>query len=594
MPIFSLHRFAIAKSLAQLFQSVFPISWPTIFWFICSLFVAAYYAGCGLAQAFASDYIAQDDAREYVFWMQRFIDPELFPNDLTAEYFQSITPLGYASLFRLMAGLGITPLVFSKILPICLAIPTTIYSFLLSLRLFPLPFTAFISTLILNQSLWFSTDLASATPRSFIYPLLPAFLYYLLRGSKIAIALIMMLQSLFYPLLIFLYGGILSIHWRKNILFLAAIFGLTTLCMAPYIISASHYGPVVSYQQAWQMGEHWQGGRHHFFDPNPWKFWLIGQHSGILPAVMPPIIWVSIIFPLLQHNSERFRLMRLVKPENIRLIVQIIGVAIALYFAAHLFFLKLFFPTRHTIHLFRVLMSIGAGISLTSILDWLVNFFKYNHLQSNYPNYSKSNFIKTLQQIAILSTITIISIILFFYPNFLKTYPKSEYRIGRHPDLYEFIQQQPKDILIATLSNEADNLPTFTHRPILIGREYALPFHLGYYQQIRQRTLDLINAQYHPNLQPVQAVIKKYGIDLWLLEKDSNQPTYLTQKTWLRSFQPTFNQALNNINNINNLNQISEDNKLENYPALTKIANTCTIWQNQQFWLLKAKCISEQ
>lgn len=561
MPLSHLHRFAIAQSKPDFSKSV-------IFWLGCSLFFAAYYGGCALTQAFASEYVAQDDAREYVFWMQRFVDAELFPNDLTANYFQSITPLGYATLYKVMATIGITPLFLSKILPICLGIVTTIYTFFLSLRIFPVAITAFFSTLILNQSLWFASDIASATPRSFIYPLLPAFLYYLFTESRLALAIVMVLQALFYPLLIFLYSGILIIRWRTKVWQLALTLGLVIIAMSPYIISASEYGPVVSYTQAWHMPEHWREGRHHFFDPNPWQFWLIGQHSGILPAVMPPLIWISLLFPWLKQNPRKFPLIRLLKSQDMYLFWQMFMIAIALYFAAHLFFLKLFFPTRHTIHLFRLIMSLTAGITLTILGDWSISTTK---------NIRKINLQKFALSLITLSIFTI----LFLYPNFLKSYPKSEYRIGRHPSLYQYLQQQPKDTLTATLSNEADNLPTFSQRAILVGREYALPFHLGYYSQIRQRTIDLITAQYHVNLQPAKNLIQKYGIDFWLIEKDSLQPNYLTRKTWLKSFQPAFNQAVDSL-------QKSE------MSAVIKATNQCTVWQNQQFWLLKTDCILNQ
>jgi hypothetical protein len=59
---------------------------------ICSL-----YGVLGLQKAFKAEYVVQDDAREYVFWMQRFVDAELLPHDLIADYFQSITPFGYAA-----------------------------------------------------------------------------------------------------------------------------------------------------------------------------------------------------------------------------------------------------------------------------------------------------------------------------------------------------------------------------------------------------------------------------------------------------------------------------------------------------------------
>lgn len=74
------HRLTTAKpSKAQL-----------AFWFSLSLTFAAIYGCMALQQAFSSEYVVQDDARQHVFWMQRFLEPELLPNDFIANYFQSV------------------------------------------------------------------------------------------------------------------------------------------------------------------------------------------------------------------------------------------------------------------------------------------------------------------------------------------------------------------------------------------------------------------------------------------------------------------------------------------------------------------------
>ncbi|MGJ3254530.1 MAG: hypothetical protein ACFE0J_25860, partial [Elainellaceae cyanobacterium] len=65
-----------------------------VFWFCLSLTFAAIYSLLALQQAFSADYVVQDDARQHVFWMQRFLNPDLFPDDLIADYFQSVAPAG--------------------------------------------------------------------------------------------------------------------------------------------------------------------------------------------------------------------------------------------------------------------------------------------------------------------------------------------------------------------------------------------------------------------------------------------------------------------------------------------------------------------
>ena len=71
-----------------------------------------------LRLAFASIYLA-DDVREHVFWMFRYMDPGLFPQDPIADYFQSLAPSGYASPTGCLAKVGIDPLLASKLFRRC-------------------------------------------------------------------------------------------------------------------------------------------------------------------------------------------------------------------------------------------------------------------------------------------------------------------------------------------------------------------------------------------------------------------------------------------------------------------------------------------
>ena len=68
--------------------------------------------------------------------------------------------------------------------------------------------------------------------------------------------------------------------------------------------------------------------------------------------------------------------------------------------------------------------------------------------------------------------------------------------------------------MIASLAGEADNLPTFSQRSILAAREYAIPWHFGYYSKFRQRTTELIQAHYSQNLADVKNINQKYKLKL--------------------------------------------------------------------------------
>ncbi|MEO0458513.1 MAG: hypothetical protein AAF152_18295, partial [Cyanobacteria bacterium P01_A01_bin.114] len=152
-----------------------PLKSNHTLWLALSLFFAALYGALFWRQAFTGEYALQDDARQHIFWMQRWLDPDLFPNDLIADYFQSLAPFGYETLYKTAAGLGIHPFLLSKLLPPILGIVATLYGFWLCMQLIPVPAVAFISTLLLNQSMWMWRDLGSGTPRAFAIPLLLAF-----------------------------------------------------------------------------------------------------------------------------------------------------------------------------------------------------------------------------------------------------------------------------------------------------------------------------------------------------------------------------------------------------------------------------------
>jgi hypothetical protein len=424
-----------------------------------------------------------------------------------------------------------------------------------------------------------------------VYPLFLAFLYYLLRFSLLPCLVAIALEGLFYPLMVFISLGILFVRlwdwqrWpprldlnRSNYLLCAAGLGVALVVMLPYAQATSEFGPLVTATQARAMPEFWPGGRHPYFDNNPWRFWLIGEHSGVLPPLLPPLIWIGLLLPVVLLYPSRFPLVRQVK-NTVAILPQIVVVSLGLFLAAHALLLKLFFPSRYMGHTLRVVMAIAAGIVLSVMLDAVLH--ACNQL-------AKSN--RPRRQFWVLASTVLLGAVLVVYPNFWAGFPKTNYRTSGESALYQFLKTQPKDILIATLSEEANNIPTFSQRSILVGREYALPFHLGYYRQIRQRAIDLIRAQYSQDLAAAQQLIQKYGVDFWLLERTAFTPEYLTSKSpwlrsfepafWLRSFEPAFTEALANL----------EQGKK---PALAELIKRCSVFEQESLVVLQAKCIAK-
>lgn len=548
-----------------------------IFWLSLSLTFTLIYSYMALSEAFNGNYVVQDDARQHVFWMQRFVNSQLFPNDLIADYFQSVAPLGYTTLYQFFATLGIEPLMLSKLLPPVLALISALYCFGCTMQLFPLPIAGFIGTLLLQQSLWMKFDVVSATPRAFVYPFFLAFLYYLLRKNLLGVCLALVLLALSYPPYVLIACGMLVarvIKWkntgirlcqnRRDYWFSALAILVAFVMMLPYALHSTEFGPTITRSEAIAYPIFHPEGRQSFFSDNPLYFWFIGERSGILPPLLPPLIWLGLLLPFALKKPQIFPLVSWVK--NQKVLLDLALTSLALFFAAHAVVFRLYLPSRYIEHSARIGLAIATAILLTLILDWALNTVSQAARQSNGK-----------KAIALASSL-LLTIALVLYPLYDRSFPRTNYRPGRLPQLYEFFQQQPPDILIASLASEANNLPTFSHRSVLVAREYAIPVHLGYYRQFNQRVTDLLRAQYSSDPTQVQQFIDRYGIDFWLVERSAFTPEYIAQDSWLQQYQPEAQRAIAQLH--------------EGTPPLVATAiDRCSVFQLGDFVVLDADCI---
>lgn len=569
----------------------------TLFWFSLSLTCAAVFGLDGLKTAFSSEYVVQDDVRQHVFWMRRFLDSALFPNDLIADYYQSVASPGFSTLYQLVAAVGIDPVVFSKMLPFILTLISTSYCFGICLQLLPVPSAGFISTLLLNQNLWLKDDVISGTARAFMYPLFLASLYYLLRRSLFPFLVAIALLGLFYPSGAIVSAGILflrlwrwdkKIQFRHNDLFSISGIAVAVLTLLPQALESSPYGAVISANIARTMPEFSELGRTRFFVDNIFEFWFYGDRSGIFPVewfrlpykYFPMMLILGLLLPILQRFSSRFPLVKHIS--NISILPQLALVSLGLFLAAHTLLFKLYLPSRYTQYSMRILMVLSAAITLTILIDTIFIWAEHK-IQSRQP----------ARQILALSLTTVVGFALFSYPLLLKLkqFPipsTTSYIVGYYPKLYKFLSQQPEDILIASLTTEASNIPSFSQRSVLTAKEYSIPYHTGYYRQIQQRTIDLIQAQYDSDIKQVKKFIQKYGIDLWLLDRNylftpytevNNNRINSTQR-WIRQF-PAATQAW------------MRWQQNQTPPALLSVVNSCAVFSEQNLLVLSASCIKE-
>ncbi len=549
-----------------------------------SFAIALFYSLWALKLSLAHPFIVQDDARQHVFWMQRFLDPGLFPNDPIADYFQSVAPWGYSKLYQLATALGIHPLLMNKLLPSVLGLVMTYFCYGIAIELLPLSsggaITGVIASWLLNQNLWLQDGIVSGTPKSFLYPTLLAFLYFFLRRSLWPCLVMLLLQALFYPLGVFLSSGVLALAclrwqgWRPqwgsgvDIRFCAMGIGTAIAVLLPYIFSSSAFGPVIDAAQARALPEFQMGGRSAFFnDANPWDFWLNGGRSSlrISAALRPDGTYAVFLLPILLRFKQLTGVQAL---RNLSLFPQLFFASLGWFFLAHITLFKLHLPSRYSQHSLRILGVLAAAIALTLLLQALQTWLG-NSLITN----------RGRQALALIST-GLLLLWLFIVPLNDSKFPRTYNAQGSYPELYRFLQQQPQDIRIASLSQEANNLPSFAQRSIVAGSEYAIPYHWGYYAPFRQRALSLLMAQYSLDLAELQSFIQAEGVDYWLLDEQSFNADSLGSDRWLKAFLPSHAQAIQQLQT--------------GAPALQQYQDRCLALQTQNLRLIDTNCLLQQ
>jgi hypothetical protein len=237
--------------------------------------------------------------------------------------------------------------------------------------------------------------------------------------------------------------------------------------------------------------------------------------------------------------------------------------SLGLFFAAHLVIFRLFLPTRFTTHTLRIALCLAAGLALIVMFDAMLEWAG-----------------SRARQFFAAGIIAACAIAIASYPAFLDDFPKTRYITGTEPSLYEFFSNQPKDTLIASLEPESDNLPSFAARSVLIGREYALPFHKNYYDRIRERALGLIAAQYTPDIVELQSFIRKYGVDFFLIARNAFEPDYISKNRWGRVFRQAASESKSKL-------------KEGIRPAMESLLNRAVVFETEDLLVLSAQRIEE-
>lgn len=577
----------------QIVQSGFrplvsPLSFKTpsiLFWLGVSLLAPLYFGLISLYHVMSSGYLVQDDARLHTVWLHRLTDPALFASDPIATYYTAIQPVGFKGFYGLIAALGIDPVGFALVVPLILALIATVYLFWVALLILPVPMAGVLTTLLLNQNIWIKDDLISAAPRAFVYPLFSAFLYYLLQNSRVGTLVVLVLLGLFYPQMMLVALGILTLglgRWRDRKLQLSRCWQDYGWWLIAFLLTGGllllfstqveqQVGRLTNVSEMFTWPEFQVNGRGEYFGVSFLAFWFDGS-SGLRLPLFPPIIWLGVLLPMVVRSGwPRFALARYITAQ-VKIVAQILGSALGLFVLAHGLFPTLYLPSRYTFYSSRFAFILASGLMLTLVCQrWWHWLLSHGVRKGSWLNYAR---VVLSVGFAIAVLITPAIPVLFL--------GGQSWISGEPAAVYQALAETPKNSLVASLVTEVnDNVPAFSRRSVLTGREFALPFHVEFYGKIKKRAQDLVQAQYSPDLARVKSFIQTYGLDVWIVAQNFNSPAYLDQQGWLlsSSVRPAVIAARD---------QLQQGIQ----PALTQVIPVCEMFSDNSLIILDTHCIA--
>ena len=466
-----------------------------------------------------------DDARQLTWPFWTIIDPEHFPPDFVSAYMLDAMPDAFVGLVLSIAGLGAPPEAVMSALGVVCLLACAVLALLTGRRAGGIEtgWAAFVLVLAI-QAVAMST--AGGLPRAIGWPAVFLAIYGLVCLRPIATATASIIGGLFwYPTAVmsgFLFAAQMllpgawigrtstsSLHKR---MFVVALVGLVTILPTLPALADSDYGRILTASDAlWP--EAMSGGR--FANEN-----LIGvanAGSDILNRMSnalvnldgtwrsPAWFWNRIALSAsLAALLGAWLVLGLLAPRDAaaRRLLTIFVVGALLYVLAILAAPYLYAPNRYLLYLWTagaVIAAPFAAMRLKDALPWLRRWL---------PSPPVTLFA------------AMAGLILFgagwLNKQGLYVNPDTEER-----QVLAFAARTPPGTLFAgwPSSNVINDLPYYSHRPVLMAFELHLPFREEYLREARARTYAIIDAWFAPTPAGIVDLRRRYAVDYFIVDK---------------------------------------------------------------------------
>lgn len=499
------------------------------FYLIYVLVAAAFVYSAGNWQGFTNPYLINDDVRQQIFWMQEWIEPGLFQDDLLTEYARDYVPWGVRAVYRL-GSLFMNPVRFTNVVTGILYVLSAGLLFGLCLS-FRDGLTAVLVVCMFFILTGFLAKMAGGLSRSFVVPLLFAYLFFLSRGDIRWAALTLMIQPLFNPyvFLLCLTTHAVFLSWNfgmdlvrrfpgwsepqpasdsrefppvplsRLLLWNAPILLAFAFMLFKHVFSSSSvFGHLVTRAEMAGKVEYTAAGRYEFLpDPSflyelirPWIFSLPFREWGIAAG------WfgAGLLIVLAVYAVRNWK--PVVDLSGLKIFAYLFPASLLLYVAARIFLAQLFVPRRYIEYSLLLFYCMVAGVLLRVAIESL-----------------------GLRRFAFPFLVTVL--VLF---GAVRSHNMELYDFSRHADLYQFLRTTPKTALIAGHPEFMDNVPTFARRKAFVNYELSHTWIEPFWSTIKKRTYDFFRAYYAQDPEEIRRFCREYGID-YLLVRDEDFST---------------------------------------------------------------------
>jgi hypothetical protein len=446
-------------------------------------------------------FVVNDDVRQQLFWMERWRDPGLFPNDLLAAYAEHYVPWGVRALYRL-AAFAMDPLSFSKLLAGALFVGLVGLGFAIGAQLggrraaWAMASLIWLTPFFLEQS-------SGGLARAFAAPVLALFALGWLNRRASLMAAALVAGALFAPYAFLLCAAAWSLGLLASLRFRECAHSrCATVCAAVLLGTALSAALAVDFDRAGfgplATGETVRGaafgaeGRYPLLPfASPLFELVVAPLRGLAPfgelGTLGGALVLGAVLVILFLGLARSP--RIQTSHHTALGLWLLASGL-LYVLARAFALRLFFPSRFLEYTGQFCVAGGVAVALSRI----------------WPTHRRGQAagVAAVLLAAILGGARLRGVGLV---DFSDTAPLALRLATTH-----------KDALVAGHPYRMDNVLAFGHRRVLASYELAHPWSTGFWTQLEPRLHDLFGAYYAGDRAIVDRVSARYGIDYWVVD----------------------------------------------------------------------------